>query len=85
MSLHMDPEYMRAFQFQEENGYLPDDVYLPGPEDIPFDPGQQEVVALTVERYDAANRKRAEERQRIRIASLENLLTEHGIEIPEEF
>lgn len=84
MSLHVDPEYMRAFQFREENGYLPDDVYVPGPEDDPHDPEQQEIIALTIERYDVTNRKRREERQRARIATLENLLTEHGIEIPEE-
>lgn len=84
MSLHVDPDYMRSFQFQEENGYLPDDVYIPSPEDDLSDPDQREVIAHVIEQYDVNNRKRAEERQRHRIAALEHLLTKHGIEIPEE-
>lgn len=84
MSLYVDPELMRAFQHQEETGYLPDDVYIPGPEDDMSDPDTREVIEHVVEGYDIANRRRWEERQRVRIATLERLLTEHGIEIPEE-
>lgn len=84
MSMRIDPEEMRAFQHREEHGYLPDDVYIPGPEDDLSDPDTREVIAHMIEGYDITNRRRAEERQRIRIATLENLLTEHGIEIPEE-
>lgn len=84
MSLYVDPEYMRAFQYREENGYLPDDVYVPTPEDDLSDPDTLEIIEHVIEGYDEANRRRAEERQRIRIATLESLLTEHGIDIPEE-
>lgn len=80
----IDPEEMRAFQYREEHGHLPDDVYIPGPEDDLSDPDTREVIAHVIEGYDINNRKRADERQRIRIATLENLLAEHGIEIPEE-
>jgi hypothetical protein len=84
MSMRIDPEEMRAFQHREEHGHLPDDVYIPGPEDDPSDPDTLEIIEHVIEGYDMNNRKRAEERMRRRLSVLENLLTEHGIEIPEE-
>jgi hypothetical protein len=83
VSLYVDPEYMRHLQFQEENGYAPDDVYMPTREDLD-DPDHDEVAALVIEGYDIANRKRYEQRQRDRISLLEAVLRENNIEIPEE-
>jgi hypothetical protein len=79
----MDMTEMRAFQYREENGYLPDEVYVPTEEDDPYDPEQREIVALVVEGYRLTNEQRRAERDRIRISTLEQLLTENGIEIPE--
>lgn len=85
MSLYMDPEHMRAFQHQEETGYLPDEVYIPGPEDDLSDPDTLEIIEHVIEGYDITNRKRHEQRQRERIFVLEATLREHNIEIPEEY
>ena len=85
MSLHVDREYMRHFQHQEETGHPPDDVYIPGPEDDLSDPDTLEIIEHVIEGYDIANRKRHEQRQRERISLLEDVLRENNIEIPEEY
>lgn len=79
----MDTTEMRAFQHREETGYLPDEVYVPTEEDDRFDPEQAEIRELVIEQYTLTNAQRREERARDRINALEQLLTEHGIEIPE--
>jgi hypothetical protein len=79
----MDTTEMRAFQFREENGYLPDEVYTPTDEDDLSDPEQREIVELVMEGYRQTNEQRRAERDRARITSLEQLLTENGIEVPE--
>jgi hypothetical protein len=79
----MDLSEMRAFQFREENGYLPDEVYIPTDEDDPWDPEQREIITLVMEGYAVTNEARRAERARIRISILEQTLREHGIEIPD--
>jgi hypothetical protein len=79
----MDYTEMRAFQYREENGILPDEVYTPTEEDDLSDPEQVEIIEHVMDGYRLTNEKRRAERDRIRISVLEQLLTEHGIEIPE--
>lgn len=79
----LDYTEMRAMQYREENGYLPDEVYIPTDEDDFSDPEQREIIELVMDQYAATNEQRRAERDRIRIASLEQLLAAHGIEIPE--
>jgi hypothetical protein len=79
----MDMTEMRAFQYREENGYLPDDVYIPTEEDDLSDPEQLEIIEHVMDGYRLTNERRQAERDHIRISVLEQLLTEHGIKIPE--
>jgi hypothetical protein len=79
----MDHTEMRAMQYREETGYLPDEQYIPTDEDDPFDPERAEIQGMVMEQYAATNTRRREQRNRDRIALLEQLLTEHGIELPE--
>jgi hypothetical protein len=79
----MDATEMFAFQYREENGYLPDEVYIPTDEDDFSDPDQREIITMVMEQYRLTNEARRADRDRQRIASLEQLLTDHGIEIPE--
>lgn len=79
----LDYTEMRATQYREENGHLPDEVYIPTDEDDFSDPEQREIIELVMDQYAATNEQRRAERDRIRIASLEQLLAAHGIEIPE--
>ena len=79
----IDYSEMRAFQHREENGFLPDEVYIPAPEDDLSDPEQLEIVNLVMDQFARTNERRREERARIRIAVLEQALRENGIAIPE--
>jgi hypothetical protein len=84
MSMNIDREEMRAFQYREEHGHLPDEQFVMTEQDGPLDPEQLEIVALVNESYAETNRRRREERDRGRIAALESLLAANGIDIPEE-
>lgn len=78
---------MRAWQYQEENGCLPDEHFTPTEEDDPNDPEQAEIRADVIARYSATNRRRAREREAFqeseRNSELKELLSANGIEIPE--
>ena len=75
-------EIARTFRHQEENGYLPDDVYIPSFEDY-MDPDHHEVAALVSERYAEVNRNRREERMRVENSILREALEAQGID-PDE-
>lgn len=74
---------MRSFQFREENGYLPDDVYTPSVESAD-DPDHHEIAALVIEQYAHNNAKRHAEHLRGQVAALTSLLAEHGIGVPDD-
>lgn len=78
----MDACEMRAFQFREAHGYLPDDVYNPTAEDL-TDPDHNEIAALVVQRYAVENAERRESRMRAEIDTLRQLLAENGVEVPD--
>lgn len=77
----MDAEEMRAFQFREENDYLPDEQYVPTEEDRDGDP---EIRAMVEGQYAQTNADRREQRARDRVSALESLLEAHGIDVPDD-
>jgi hypothetical protein len=79
----MDATEMYAFQYNEENGYLPEEVYIPTDEDDLSDPEQREIIEMVMDGYRLTNEARRAQRDRDRIACLTQLLAENGIEIPE--
>jgi hypothetical protein len=80
----VDYDAMRSFQFNEENGYLPDDVYTHSSEDAD-DPDHDEIAALVIEQYAINNANRREARMADEIAGLRALLTANDVEIPDDF
>lgn len=80
----MDHEEMRAMQYREENGFLPDEQYVPTAEDDPFDTEQEEVRAMVAERYAATNAERRDERLRTENSALRALLAQHGVTGPDD-
>jgi hypothetical protein len=79
----MDASEMRAMQYREENDHLPDEQYVPTDEDDLWDPEQREIIEHVMDDYTVTNERRRASREGIRISVLEDLLTLHGIEIPE--
>jgi hypothetical protein len=73
---------MRSLQFREENGYLPDDVYSPEPDDF-NDPDSHEIAVMVTDQYARNNANRLNNRLRVENESLRALLAAHGI-TPEE-
>lgn len=78
----MDASEMYAMQYREENGFLPDEVYVITDEDDLSDPDEREIIEHVMDGYRITNERRHADRAQIRISVLEQLLTEHGIEIP---
>jgi len=76
---------MYAMQYREENGILPDEVYVFTDEDDYDDPEQREIIDLVLDNYAATNASRRMERAWNRIAFLEQTLREHGIEPPNAY
>jgi polynucleotide 5'-kinase involved in rRNA processing len=79
----MDQTEMRAMQFREENGYLPDEVFVFTDEDDYDDPDQRETIDLVLENYAATNAARRQERAWNRIAVLEQMLRDNNLPIPD--
>lgn len=78
--MHGSYDDMRDMQYREENPGYEREVGLTAGDLDDCDP---EVAVLVAESYARDNAGRRERNARTRIATLEALLTEHGIEIPE--